>query len=208
MGLSISVGLLHDQARDDREGYEHHLAAFDRLTRALRAEGVTWEEPGPPAPPTPHTFSGGFPYGDLTRLRRALVLAQAAPDEPVPPAPPTDDERWHHDLTRVEDETLMFASHLLCHADNAGYYVPVDFPDPLFLPREAGVAGGGMVGSTHRLLAELTTLAPALAIDPTIPTPPAPPTDEDPLSPERGAWHQLHRACRESLAGGHAIVFH
>ena len=52
----------------------------------------------------------------------------------------------------------MFASHLLCHADYAGYYIPVDFADPLFLPEEAKIGGAGMVGSSQQLLAELREL--------------------------------------------------
>ncbi|MFF0227865.1 hypothetical protein [Streptomyces sp. NPDC004629] len=216
MGLSISVGLLYDQARNDPEGYDHHRRAFLRLGRALRAEGVQWEEPEITAPPSPHTFSGGFPYGHLTRLRRILVLA--GQDESVAPAPRPDSGAWRRDLARIDDETSLLASHLLCHADNAGYYIPVDFADPLFLPPESGVAGAGMVGSSHRLLAELDSLAPTLGIRLTEahashPGPAAQAasiglSDDDPFGPEKWARDQLRQACRSSIAGGHAVVFH
>lgn len=207
MGLSISVGLLYDQARNDPEGYEHHRRGFVRLGRALRAEGVRWAEPEIAAPPSPHVFSGGFPYGYLTRLRRVLVLAGRG--EPVVPVPQSGSEAWHRDLARIDDETSLFASHLLCHADNAGYYVPVDFTDPLFLPPESGVAGAGMVGSSQLLLAELDGLASALGIRLTdAHSVSVGLSDDDPFGPEKWAWGQLRQACLASIAGGHAVVFH
>jgi hypothetical protein len=113
----------------------------------------------------------------------------------------------------------MLASHLLCHSDTSGYYVPVDFSDPLFLPQEAGVEGAGMVGSSQRLLAELAVIAPPMGLSPdNEDVPPdakqaGPGTgpglaSEEPFGPERFAWHQLHRACLASITSGHAIVFH
>ncbi|MFE7563716.1 hypothetical protein [Kitasatospora sp. NPDC057500] len=200
MGLSISVGMLHDQARNDPEGFEYHRRAFDRLGAALGAEGIDWREPPLDGPPQDPAFSGGFPYRHLTRLRRVLALTGRG--EPVTPAE-EDGAGWERDCELIQDEASMFASHLICHADNAGYYVPVDFVDPLFLPADAGVAGAGMVGSSQRLLSELVGIAPALGIIPDGLRAP-----EGPFEPEQFAWQQLHRACLASLADGHAIVFH
>lgn len=207
MGLSISVGMLHDQARNDAEGLEYHRRAFDRLAAALAAEGIDWQEPPLDGPAGDPGFSGGFPYRYLTRLRRVLVLAGRA--EPVGPVA-EDGAEWEAACELVQDEASMFASHLICHADNAGYYVPVDFADPLFLPAAAGVAGGGMVGSTQRLLHELLGIAPALgiAVDAAGYATDEPSDTEGWFEAERYAWHQLHRACLAGLADGHAIVFH
>ncbi|MBG0817878.1 hypothetical protein [Planomonospora sp. ID82291] len=118
-------------------------------------------------------------------------------------------------MGRVQDETTLFSSHLLCYADSEGYYVPVDFADPLFLPEQAGVAGGGIVGSSLRLQAELAFIAPALGIDVdgagAVPereqarlaaTPP-----DDPFEPEIFTWHRLYQACSASVSSGHAVVF-
>ncbi|MFJ8789476.1 hypothetical protein [Streptomyces sp. NPDC102462] len=134
------------------------------------------------------------------------------------PVPQSDSEAWHRDLARIDDETSLLVSHLLCHADNAGYYVPVDFADPLFLPPESGVAGAGMVGSSQLLLTELNGLAPALGIrladaHSSHPEPVAQDvsvglSDDDPFGPEKWAWGQLRQACLASVAGGHAVVFH
>ncbi|MFE4519161.1 hypothetical protein ACFRMQ_33825 [Kitasatospora sp. NPDC056783] len=215
MGLSISVGLLHDQARNDAEGLDRHRAAFARLGRALRAEGISWQEPEPTDLPRARTFSAGFPYGYLTQLRRVLVLVELG--EPVTSALEVSELQYDRDCEKIRDETSMLASHLLCHSDSSGYYVPVDFEDPLFLPDEAEVEGAGIVGSSQRLLTELSGLASSIGIDldgegdPCATGesgPSAGPVADGPFETERFAWWQLYRACLASIAGGHAIVFH
>ena len=206
MGLSISVGLLADLHRNDAEGFEYHREAFAQLARALAGEGIDWHEPDALELPDAHAYSAGFPYGYLTRLRRIYVLSKSG--EPITPAAEIGTPRYKDDLERIDDETTMFASHLLCHADDSGYYLPLDFADPLFLSRELELEGGGMVGSCHRLREELVAIAPALDIR----------LDEvdrqtghiplnDPFEPEKHAWLALYRSCEASIAGGHAIVF-
>ncbi|MFE4975375.1 hypothetical protein ACFRAR_25130 [Kitasatospora sp. NPDC056651] len=215
MGLSISVGLLHDQARNDAEGLDHHRAAFARLGRALAAEGIGWREPESTDLPPAHVFSGGFPYGYLTQLRRILVLVGLG--EPVTPAREVSERQYDRDREKIQDETSMLASHLLCHSDSSGYYVPVGFEDPLFLPDEAEVEGAGIVGSSQRLLAELSEMASSIGIEldgEGVPSaagefgPAVDPATDGPFETERFAWWQLYRACVASIAGGHAIVFH
>ncbi|MGW2183047.1 hypothetical protein ACWCXX_34315 [Streptomyces sp. NPDC001732] len=214
MGLSITVGLLDDQARNDAEGLAYHRHAFARLTEALAANGVAWQEPEIGDPPAVPAVSAGFPYSYLTHLRRVFVLAERG--EPLTPASDVDDEQYDRDRQKIHDETAMFASHLLCHSDNSGYYIPVDFGEPLFLQPEAGVDGHGMVGSSQRLLAELAGVAPSLGIhlnaDATLSAAEesalADLEPDAPFSMEKFTWLQLYRACRASMAGGHAIVFH
>lgn len=215
MGLSISVGLLHDQARNDGEGLEHHLSAFARLSRALKAEGISWYEPEITDPPRTRTFSAGFPYGYLTQLRRILVLRDFG--EPVTPALEVSESQYERDCEWVRDEMTRFDSHLLCHSDSSGYYVPVDFEDPLFLPDEAEVEGGGIVGSSQRLLAELTGMASSIGIELDGEGVPSGTGEvgravdvpmDGPFGTERFAWRQLYRACLASITDGHAIVFH
>ncbi|MFE2067238.1 hypothetical protein ACFXDH_33495 [Streptomyces sp. NPDC059467] len=214
MGLSITVGLLDDQARNDAEGLAYHRRAFARLSEALAVDGITWQEPEIGDPPAVPAVSAGFPHSHLTHLRRVFVLAERG--EPLTPATETDSGQYERDCEKIHDETAMLASHLLCHADDSGYYIPVDFGEPLFLPPEAGVDGHGMVGSSRRLLAELAGVAPSLGIhldaDATLSAAAESAlADFEPDAPfgmERSTWHQLYRACRASMAGGHAIVFH
>ncbi|MBO1418587.1 hypothetical protein [Streptomyces sp. FH025] len=205
MGLSISVGALcTPDLRDEAEV----------LHRALEAEGVAWREPAAPGADG-GAFSAGFPYSYLSGLRRVYVLQRLG--EPVTGARGVSREQYEAELELVDEETLRFDSHLLCHSDCEGYYVPAEFEleDPLFLPAESGVPGGGMVGSSGALLAELQGFAAAIGIrltsdgslDPAESSRLAALPEDDPFEPEVFAWHQLYRACRASLAGGHAIVF-
>ncbi|MEV7176541.1 hypothetical protein [Kitasatospora sp. NPDC093679] len=208
MGLSITVGLLDDLDRHDPEGAAHHARELAVLADALQAKGIDWQEPAP-AGTGRAAHSGGFPYGYLHHLRRAFVLRRRGA---VTPAASTDPEQYDCDRGEVEEEALMFSSHLLCHSDCAGYYVPADFDDPVFLPEEAAVAGGGMVGSTGQLLAELRRLAPAIGICPEAADAAADTGTAGaaggPYEAEQFAWYVLHGACRQSLATGRAIVFH
>jgi len=209
MGLGISVGMLCDQARNDPEGFVAHRDGFERLSRALAAEGVEWHEPEVIHADGEHDFSGGFPYSYLAHLRRAFTLAGHG--EPVTAASTVSDEEYAQDLEKVTDDSTMFASHLLCHADYGGYYVPVDFEDPLFLPQEADIAGAGMVGSSQRLLAELVGFAASIGVEidekGTPNTAAAGLADAEAFDAERYAWTTLYGACLASVESGHAIVF-
>jgi hypothetical protein len=186
VGLAISVGPSSDQPEE-----------FAALSAAIAAEDVLWHAPEGVGAPPEHAYSGGFPYSWLSLLRRAYVYVLE--DRKLTPAPADGSADHEDDYDLVMTETMMLSSHLLCHADDAGYYVPVDFADPLYLPEEQGIAGAGMVGSSQRLLAELDGLADVLgAIDP----------DDERFAAELWAWRELRAACRASIAGGHAIVFH
>lgn len=55
-------------------------------------------------------------------------------------------------------------SHLLCHSDAEGFYVPIDFED-VIVDNEDRELPGGLLGSTQRLMAELVTVAPTLGIE-------------------------------------------
>ncbi|PYC77989.1 hypothetical protein C7C46_16715 [Streptomyces tateyamensis] len=196
MGLSISVGPLG-------------VPEAEVLRRGLAAVGVGWREPGGVG----QGFSAGFPYSYLGKLRRVYVLHRVG--EPVTGARQVDAERFADELALVEDETYMFDSHLLCHSDCEGYYVPLDLVDPLFLSEESEVPGGGMVGSSGALLGELQGFAGAIGVRLTadgvlgaaesarLAALPA----DDPFEPEVFAWHQLYQACRASLAGGWTVAF-
>jgi hypothetical protein len=156
-------------------------------------------------------------YLYLMYVRRIHALVTRG--EPVAPARSVSGEQYDLDCEEVDDETVMFDSHLLCHSDRDGYHVPVDFDEPLFRPAEANVDGGGMVGSSRRLQAELVAIASALgiqlsgvhvgvdvdvedALSAAEAVKLADPASADPFEPERFAWRQLYSACRVSIAGG------
>lgn len=214
MGLGISVGLLCDLARhDDSEGFEYHSTAFERLTRALAKEDIDWREPEVSHEGDGGHYSGGFPYSYLSCVRRVYTLAQH--DEPITPASATSAEEYELDLEDVTDETLMFESHLLCHSDSDGYYIPVDFEDPLYLAEGAAPDGAGMVGSSQRLRTELAGIASAIGIrleaDGRLSAAQIAAVERAeghlPFASEQYTWMVLYRACQASIESGHAIVF-
>lgn len=215
MGLAVSVGVVAELVGDDAEWAaelaEELRQELDNLSAAVAAEGVTWREPyDRPAAPRREN-SGSFPYSWLHYLRRVLAMV----DDGKPVTPVMDEGLTAEDEAQIEELTMMFESHLLCHSDDAGYYIPVELDAPLFLPEDSGVAGGGMVGSSQGLLEELRRCASALDIrldgDGSLPDGEAarlvnPPDDAD-YRIESIVWLTLHEACRSSIAGGHAILF-
>jgi hypothetical protein len=211
MGLAITVG---NPAMGDDEGEAHHQRRFARLAQALADSGhAGWAAPSEPAAPwglaRPHT--AGFPYGYLHRLQRVYALhVEGQPVTPVTTASDLDDAQ-----DTIADAASLLSSHLLCHSDTAGYFVPAPLGDPVFLPEEAGVAGAGMVGSSQGLLRELVRIAPLIGVrlepDGTLSDAEADRVhhnDGDPFEPEQTAWLALHESCLVSIATGQPVVFH
>lgn len=99
----------------------------------------------------------GFPYSFIHYLRRAHAHCRSDPSAPVEPVAsgedPSEDER-------VEELVYDLSSHLICHSDAEGFYVPVRFGEVL-TDRELA---GQCLGSSPVLLQELKVCAPALGI--------------------------------------------
>jgi hypothetical protein len=209
MGLAVSVG--NPGTGYDEEGEEHYRRQFEKVAAALAAKGHEWTPPNT-APPVGQArrHVGSFPYSCLHYLRRAYALKyEGRPVTPVVDGDLKSADRY------VDDAASMFDSHLLCHADDAGYYVPISMSDPAFLPRESGIAGGAIVGSSHGLLDELRRIAADVGVrlepDGTLSDAEAQrlgDNDGDPYATEQMVWLTLHETCRVSVATGHAVVFH
>jgi hypothetical protein len=208
MGLAVTVG--NPCTGLDAEGEAHYRDEFAWLSAALAAEGVAWSAPdAPPPPDAMRRHEGSFPHSFLHYLRRVYALQSEG--RPVTPVSGVDE--MHEADALVMDLTSLFGSHLLCHADGDGYYVPADLPGPLLVERPGG--GGEMVGSSAGLLAELVEVAPAIGVrlDPGDALGDAEAarltrTAGDPFEIEQVVWLALHEACRASVATGHAVVFH
>jgi hypothetical protein len=198
MGLGIEVGYLQDMLGNDAEGAEWFRSALKTLNEVLSSEGLGAHDEPESLPCG--VISSGFPYSFLHYLRRAYAcLAQ---DLPI-----RTGELTVADESLAADEASMLSSHLLVHSDAEGYYVPIDFADPVFhddLP-------GCMLGSSQRLLAELLELAEPLGMT----TPPSNEAvaswaslgDDDPLFHERFVWAALYRAAQASVEHKALIVF-
>lgn len=204
MGLAISVGIEREFLGYDEEAIAYYRSQFRALSAELAKQDIVWSEPeldATPAVPPNRSRLDGFSYSTIHYLRRASAL-QRRGDEvtPVPPGEEPDSEP-------AREETYDLSSHLICHADDSGYYIPVDFDDPLFLEL-------GDVCSSHQLLGELKACASAIGIslddDGTLSDSEAGrvATLEGPYSNEWMAWLALYEAARISIATGHAIVFH
>ncbi|MBB2914949.1 hypothetical protein FHS43_006261 [Streptosporangium becharense] len=222
MGLAISVGI--ETFAIDEEGYAYRRAEMDRLSAVLAKEGVTWRQPDDPVwrgpegtPPFMRSHVGSFPYGYLRYLHRVVALVRSGGAV----TPVSSQEELARDNDLVVEEAILLSSHLLCHSDYDGYFVPVDFDDPIFLFDEAGgggARGGGaeVIGSSHGLLAELRRCAPAIGIrleeDGSLSDAEAARVFELPQSApfeiESVVWLTLHEACRASIATDCAIIFH
>ena len=144
MGLAISVGVLADLLENDPEGAEWLEEGLASANQVLEAAGL-------PPHAEPRSFPAmasraslcSFPYSFIHHLRRAYAhrlrdagwTAQPLEDG----ADPTRDP-----MLEVAQGT--FESHLLCHSDAEGFYVPIDFVDVLFSGDEEPALPGGMLG--------------------------------------------------------------
>jgi hypothetical protein len=210
MGLAIEVGYLADLLANDPEAVEWFEDALATVNRVLKAERLPAHvEPRDPPPP-PRASLTGFPYSTLHHLRRAYAHRVADPQWIAAPVPDGEDPA---DDPEVEAQTEQFASHLLCHSDSEGFYLPIDFDAVLFSTEDDDLPGG-MLGSSYRLRDELRLVAPALGIaleggeltDAEAARLDAIDTD-DPMWRENAAWFALFEAARLSIAHRAAIVF-
>lgn len=157
MGLGLSVGYLADMKVHDNEGYEWAKEALAKVVAVLNDNhcGI-WEEPEEfNATLRPHLSS--FPYSWIHFLRRAYAWQSEYPGVALPPSA---GEISDEDDRLIENVALDFRSHLLCHSDAEGYYVPVEFEEPIFDDR----VPGSMLGSSFALKRELLKIAPLLEI--------------------------------------------
>jgi hypothetical protein len=161
MGLAISVGLLADLLENDLEGAEWVREELEKINSALRKHGLpehTEPETLPTSPYRGQILS--FPYSYLHRLRRALAYARQAPEEFAQ----IDRTREPDEDPLIDDELSVYMdSHIICHSDCEGYYVPIDFADVIYGETDDDIPGG-MLGSSYRVLDELVQTAPVLDI--------------------------------------------
>ncbi|WP_028582174.1 hypothetical protein [Desulfogranum japonicum] len=160
MGLAIVVGMYSDLLKEDPEGAEWLGKTFNTLNDVLKKNGIeTFNEPKELHELRSRSWCDSFPYSFIHYLRRFYAYVISTPD--WVPAPVKEDEDPASDPV-VEEETLMFESHLLCHSDCEGFYLPIRFDEVIF--DENKRIPGGMLGSSYKLLEELVQVAPRLNI--------------------------------------------
>lgn len=204
MGLSISCGVLLDALDYDREYYEYLKGELEKINIILEHNHLNKFIEPEKIDEEYNSNLDGFPYSYLHYLRRVYALYKR--DEKIISIKELTDS----DFNIIDDESSMFDSHLLCHSDCEGYYLPVDFEEVIF--DESAV--GGMIGSSYRLLDEIMPLAELIDIkldsskitkqsyDDIVND-----MDEHPFYRERLVWLTLYEACNYSIKNRCLINF-
>jgi hypothetical protein len=212
MGLAISLGYQADMKRNDEEGHEWAKSLFARVNAVLASEGIAQYAEADDVKLPNRRSCQSFPYSYLHYLRRAFALQRERPDQPLSPV---KDGNLKADDRVVADASSMMDSHLLCHSDCEGLYVPIDFPDPIF-PEDSNAVPGGMLGSSQGLLRELVEVAPVIGVK--LENGELSPAEADrihglsndethPFNIELLVWFSLYDAARISIDHRTAIVF-
>jgi hypothetical protein len=160
VGLAISVGLLADLNENDQEGAKWLRDSLNKVNEVLRENDLPQHtEPEKLPKLMSRASTNGYPYSFLHHLRRFAAHASQNPNWKPKPFPDTEGPA---DDPAIDEESSRFESHLLCHSDCEGYYLPIDFPEPIFADEER--IRGGMLGSSQGLIRELIAVAPYLSV--------------------------------------------
>jgi hypothetical protein len=215
MGLAISVGTLADFLANDPEGAEWFEGDFEIVNQVLAAAGLPpHAEPRELPPLGSRAALDSLPYSFIHYLRRAYAHSVVTPGWKAEPVDDGFDPSEDPVIQAALDEA---ESHLICHSDAEGFYVPVDFDEVLFSESESEdeALTGGMLGSSYRLHDELVQVAPALGIaladgqlsDAEAARIAAVAERDEGLYREYASWLLLYEMARLSIAHKTAIVF-
>lgn len=241
MGLGFTVGLLSDLIQNDSE-------SADDMRRVFLVTAKAMVDAGLPAHGEPEDckvwWADGYGYTGLHALREVAGLVWRGlpiPTDHILSGEVTPNSEALFDTAAAACAPArrqgMFArllgekkpdvpalppfAHLVLHSDAEGFYVPVDFAQPLIpLPFPPGTESLWPLGSVQRLAAELDALARTLQLPLDFPDPDEvletwlEPTPSDQVT---ALWQAqpiatysliiLRRACDHSLATGAAIAF-
>lgn len=213
MGLGIEVGRLADLKLNEGEDAAGQLReSFDQINAVLSMNGLpTHVEPETLPPLKSRAALQSYPYSFLHYLWRFAAYASANLNWQPQPFPESDDPL---DDSILEGERDMLSSHLFCHSDHSGFYVPIDFDEPLFSDA-ANPVPGGILGSSQGLMRELVAIAPFLDIslvenqlaDAEAERINARTETKEPFWIELAVWLSLFEAARLSIEHRTAICF-
>ena len=211
MGLLLNVGALAYSRLHDPEAATDIRKQLASANRTLVENGLPRHREPKELPPIKERFEvGTLPYGWFDRLQRAVAYARNCPKKfkPLRQGKDAAEDPW------VVHELCCLESHIICHSDCDGLYVPIDFADPLYSEDEDDVAYMGL-GSSIAGMRELVDVAPLLDIGLD-----AGQLDEkigrricrekqgsNPLEVERKTWLAFFEAFRLSVEYKSAVVF-
>lgn len=213
MGLAVEVGALADLTLHDEEGAQWVRESLAKVNAVLAENNLPTHDEPEKLPPLDHrTIIDSFPYSFLHHLRRAYARWRQNPDTPIMPCGPDEDPAAD---PAIDEESCMFDSHLLCHSDCEGFYLPIPFTEVLVDDKDQDRIQGGLLGSSYQLAEELRSMAPCLGIelqdgklsDSTVDQIRADVDAESGLWIERAVWLTLFEAARLSVQHKTAIQF-
>lgn len=210
MALRIQVGRYADLRANDPAAAEKLEPDLATISRLVTGEGFQpHQEPAELGTLHYQAPSNAMPYTYLHYLRR--FYARRRRDPYVLPTPVGDSDPVEDHVLAAEYHTPQ--SHLICHSDKEGYYVPIPFTRILVDPYDD--LTGGLLGSTQKLFTELEKLAGALRIRydgdlisrATLQDVRQDFAGRGPYAIERLVWITLYDACRLSLQHRSLISF-
>lgn len=209
MGLGITVGRLASWLR---RGDEEVAGLVRRELREVNRVLAAHRLPAHAEPESlPELRRRGrrdhMPYSWYARLLRAVALSRQAPEEFAAAGEGRDALAHPH----VRAELALRRSHLICQGVE-GYFVPTDFPEPLFDARKR--LPGGVLGSSQAAARELAAVAPLLGIrltrgglsDALVEE--IDKEEDGPYYEERQAWLILFESFRLSIEHRASVCFH
>ncbi|MBI3822480.1 MAG: hypothetical protein HY289_07350 [Planctomycetes bacterium] len=212
MGLAVQVGQLADLVENDEEGADWFRKVLAGLNAVLAEHKLPpHTEPEKLPPLDDRTPIGSYSYSYLHHLRRVAAHVMQDPDWIAKPLAESEDPAAD---PVVDEESAMMASHLLCHSDCEGFYLPIDFKE-IIVDDNGDLIPGGILGSSFTLMKELIVIAPALKIqiangelsNDDAKKINAEIDQEGPLWIEKAVWISLFEAARLSIQHQTAICF-
>ncbi|MGA2255916.1 MAG: hypothetical protein ABSG53_14815 [Thermoguttaceae bacterium] len=160
MGLAVEVGMLADLLEHDSDGAEWLRETFASVSEVLEENKLPRHHEPESLPPLDCRASIlSYPYSFLHHLRRIAAHVAEDPRWVATPFPESSDPARD---ALVDKHPVSRESHLLCHSDCEGFYVPIEFKDVIV--NDDGRIPCGMLGSSFALLKGLQAIAPALGI--------------------------------------------
>jgi hypothetical protein len=173
MGLAISVGSLAYALRtcaDDPEFIASLREEYADINRLLRHYGLPpHHEPEVLPELIERGGIGSIAYSSWHYLRRVVAFVVSFADDcfdhPAEYQEFLDEwpHEWPADNAFIESALDSNESHIVCHTDCGGYFVPVDFPEPLRETDDCPIAGGWL-GSSQGAMRELVLAARFLGV--------------------------------------------
>jgi hypothetical protein len=211
MGLAVEVGMLAYLLENDPEGADWLRESFNSVNAVLADNKLpTHREPESLAKLNNRASILSYPYSFLHQLRRVAAHAAEKPGWVAKPFPETEDPSAD---PVVDEQSAYLESHLLCHSDCEGFYLPIEFKEPI--GDDQNRIPGGILGSSVILQKELVAVAPALGIrlenghlsDQEADRLNREIEAESPLWIEKAVWLSLFEAARLSIEHKTAVCF-